>query len=109
MPRKRKPVPPVRLVASWTVRPLVLPRVVPLTLMDAIERGTRLEILVAQRREAAASLAGLSGAALAAMHRQIALLGKEIEEIQSAETEGTDIGDAIDAPDEEYDPEAEEE
>lgn len=73
------------------------------SLEDAIERGTYLDVLVWQRKVAAKALPNLGGPALAAMHRQIAALSKEIETIRSAETEGTEIGDAIEAPDEEFD------
>lgn len=76
------------------------------SLTEAIERGTYRDVLVWQRKEAAKSLSNLGGPALAAMHRQIAALSKEIETLRAAETEGTEIGDAIDAPDEAFDPEA---
>lgn len=76
------------------------------SLIDAIERGTYEDVLVWQRKDAVKSLPGLTGPALAAMHRQIAALSKDIEALRAAKTEGTDIGDAISAPDEEYDPDA---
>jgi hypothetical protein len=75
------------------------------SLVDAIERGTYEDVLVWQRKEAVKSLATLAGPALAAMHRQIAQLSKEIEGIRAAKTEGTDIGEAIDLPDEDFDAE----
>lgn len=76
------------------------------SLTDAIERGTYEDVLVWQRKEAVRSLSLLAGPALAAMHRQIAALSKDIEAIRASATEGTDIGDAIEAPDEAFDPEA---
>lgn len=77
-----------------------------LSLVQAIETGTYEDILRAQRRDAVKSLATLNGPALAAMHRQIASLSKEIEGLEQAKTEGTDIGAAIATPDEEFDAEA---
>ncbi|WGL50650.1 hypothetical protein P5P86_11810 [Nocardioides sp. BP30] len=74
------------------------------SLVDAIEHGSYEDVLVWQRKEAVKSLATLGGPALAAMHRQIAQLSKEIESIRAAKTEGTDIGESADLPDEEYDP-----
>lgn len=79
----------------------------PLTLAEAIETGTYEDILRAQRRDAVKALPSLVGPAVAAMHRQIQQLSKEIEGLEAAKTEGTDIGEAIDTPDEEYDAEAE--
>ncbi|UUW87411.1 helix-turn-helix domain-containing protein [Pimelobacter simplex] len=77
-----------------------------LSLVEAIESGSYEDILRAQRRDAVKSLATLGGPALAAMHRQIASLSKEIEGLEQAKTEGTDIGAAIATPDEEFDAEA---
>jgi hypothetical protein len=76
------------------------------SLLDAIERGTYEDVLVWQRKNAVKALSTLAGPALAAMHRQIASLSKEIESIRAAKTEGTDIGEAAALPDEEYDEEA---
>jgi hypothetical protein len=76
------------------------------SLVDAIDRGTYEDVLVWQRKDAVKALPLLGGPALAAMHRQIAALSKEIEAIRAAKTEGTDIGTAIDAPDEEFDADA---
>lgn len=81
-------------------------RETPPTLAQAIEDGDYLEILRAQRREAVRDLPHLTGQAKSAMHRQIMLLSKEIAALEAASTEGTDIGDAIDTPDEDFDPEA---
>lgn len=76
------------------------------SLADAIERGSYEDVLVWQRKEAVRSLSDLNGPALAAMHRQIASLSKEIEGIRAAKTEGTDIGEAIATPDDKFNAEA---
>ena len=76
------------------------------SLTDAIEHGTYEDVLVWQRKEAVRSLPGLQGPAVAAMHRQIASLSKDIEAIRAAKTEGTDIGSAIATLDEAFDPAA---
>ena len=76
------------------------------SLADAIERGSHEDVLVWQRKDMVQALPALAGPAFAATHRQIAVLTKEIETLRAARTEGTDIGDAIEAPDEEFDPEA---
>lgn len=55
---------------------------VPLTLAEAVEGGDYLEILRAQRRDIVASLQAEKGPALAALHRQLALLSKEIEALE---------------------------
>jgi hypothetical protein len=76
------------------------------SLEDAIDRGTYLDQLIWQRKEAVRALPSLAGPALAAMHRQIAALGREIQTIEAAATEGTDIGDAIETPDAQFDADA---
>lgn len=60
----------------------------PLTLLEAIESGDYRQILLAQRREIAASLPEEKGPAKAALHRQLALISKEIETLEAAATEG---------------------
>ena len=72
-----------------------------LTLAEAVESGTYVEILRAQRRQMVTDVGGASGPALAALHRQIALHSKEIaaieandadeEKIESAEVEDGDF------------------
>ncbi len=68
-----------------------------LTLSQAIETGTYLEILRAQRVQMVKDLDGSKGPALAALHRQIALHSKEIAAIESApddeESHGADVED----------------
>ena len=54
----------------------------PLTLVQAIEGGDYLEILLAQRREIAASLPDEKGPAKAALHRQLSIISKEITAMQ---------------------------
>lgn len=77
-----------------------------LTLAEAIEQDDYEQILIAQRREAVADLPRVNGPAKAALHRQIASLSKEIAGLVAAKTEGTDIGDATETPDEDFDPDA---
>ena len=60
------------------------PPVKPKTLTEAVEGGTYLEILVAQQRQIAADLPGEKGPAKAALHRQLALISKEIETLRAA-------------------------
>lgn len=60
----------------------------PLTLLEAIESGDYLQILLAQRREIVRDLPEEKGPAKAAMHRQLALLSKEIESLKAAALDG---------------------
>lgn len=55
----------------------------PLSLVEAVERGDYLEILRAQRRDIAAALPDEKGPAKAALHRQLSLIAKEIETLES--------------------------
>lgn len=54
-----------------------------LSLVEAVERGDYLEILRAQRRDIAACLPDEKGPAKAALHRQLSLIAKEIELLES--------------------------
>ena len=77
----------------------------PLTLLEAIEAGVYLEILKAQRREMVRDVGIEKGPAKAAMHRQIALLSKEIAGLDAeAKQEADEDGDT--AADEAFDPAA---
>lgn len=74
----------------------------PMTLDQAIESGDQLQILLAQRRNIAASLAGEKGPALAALHRQLTIITKDIEALRQQEgdepeAEGSDVDDTFDA------------
>jgi hypothetical protein len=62
----------------------------PLTLDQAIEGGNYLEILRAQRREIAAALPNEKGPALAALHRQLSLLAKEISQLEAKSKQEAD-------------------
>ena len=65
-----------------------------MTLSEAVEGGTYLEILIAQRRQMISDLREAKGPALAALHRQIALHSKEIDVLQvSAEQEAPAVPD----------------
>ena len=59
----------------------------PKTLAEAIEGGVYLEILEAQQRDIAASIGQEKGPAKAALHRQFALISKEIEQLRAAAAE----------------------
>lgn len=72
-----------------------------LTLDEAIASGSYLEILRAQRREVVAALPGEKGPALAALHRQLSLLSKEIAALELKDAE--DTGGGADVDDEEFD------
>lgn len=68
---------PLRVVADDERAPK------PLTIAEAVARGDYLEILKAQQREIAGSLPEEHGPAKAALHRQLSLVSKEIEQIES--------------------------
>lgn len=78
----------------------------PMTLAQAIETGDYLTILRAQRREIATSIPEEKGPAKAALHRQLALVSKEIEQLEAKrrEADAEEAGAAI--PDEKWDAEA---
>lgn len=71
----------------------------PMTLGEAIESGTYVEILRAQRRQMVTDLSDANGPALAALHRQIALHSKEIAAIDAhaegdeESADGTEVQD----------------
>ena len=75
-----------------------------LTLSEAIEGGDYLQILLAQRRDIVSDLPLEKGPAKAALHRQLALLSKEIEGLQAVESQEAE--DAASTPDEDWDEEA---
>lgn len=75
-----------------------------LSLSEAIEAGDYLEILLAQRREIVVSLPDEKGPAKAALHRQLSLISKEIEALQTHAKEEAD--DAAEIADEAWDEEA---
>lgn len=74
------------------------------TLIEAVEEGDYLGILRAQRREIAEALPQEKGPAKAALHRQLSLLAKEIEALESRAREEAE--DAEDVEDEDWDEEA---
>lgn len=63
-----------------------------LTLHEAVESGDYLDILLAQRREIVSSLPDERGPAKAALHRQLALISKEIESLRAV-AEESEVGD----------------
>lgn len=79
----------------------VAPVRVQMSLSDAIESGDYLDILLAQRREIVSDLPDEKGPAKAALHRQLALLSKEIESLMAKEAD--DEGGGAGVEDEEFD------
>jgi hypothetical protein len=72
-------------------------KVKPKTLAEAVDDGTYLEILVAQRREMIRDVREVNGPAKAALHRQIALVSKEIAALQAeAAQEATEDAEVAD-------------
>jgi hypothetical protein len=62
------------------------------SLAEAIENGDYLQILLAQRREIVASLPEEKGPAKAALHRQLSVISKEIEALQSRDSDEAEGG-----------------
>lgn len=62
----------------------------PKTLAEAVEGGTYLEILTAQRRQMVVDVSSATGPALAALHRQIALHSKEIASLEASAKQEAD-------------------
>jgi hypothetical protein len=59
-----------------------------LTLVEAVETGNYRLILLAQQREIAATVGEEKGPAKAALHRQLALISKELETLDLADVDG---------------------
>jgi hypothetical protein len=78
----------------------------PKTLVEAIESGDYLEILLAQQRDIAAALPEAAGPAKAALHRQFSLVSKDIETLRAADTDGDEVGKAAATPDDKWDADA---
>ena len=78
--------------------------VIVLTLAEAIAGGDYLQILLAQRREIATALPDEKGPAKAALHRQLSLISKEIEALQSRDADDAEGGANVE--DGEFDAEA---
>lgn len=83
MAAPRKKAPPLRAVADDEKAPPKPRRKKPMTLNQAIESGDYLEILQAQRRDIVTSLPEEKGPAKAALHRQLALISKEIQALEA--------------------------
>jgi hypothetical protein len=64
----------------------------PMSLIDAVEAGDYLGILIAQRREIAESLPDEKGPAKAALHRQLSIIAKEIEGLVSQSSDDAEGG-----------------
>lgn len=76
----------------------------PMTLSEAVESGTYVEILRAQRRQMVADVKEANGPALAALHRQIALHSKEIAALDAAADQ--EAAEHVEVADEAFDAEA---
>lgn len=72
-----------------------------LSLKQAIESGSYLEILLAQRRDIVAALSEAKGPAAAALHRQLSLLSQEIVTQQSVSDSAHSV--VANTPDEPWD------
>ena len=94
-------------VATSGEAPFEAPKPVILTLNQAIESGNYLEILRAQRRDIVDSLPDERGPAKAALHRQLALISKEIQAIELKESQtAKEDADGASVDDEAWDAEA---
>ncbi len=71
----------------------------PLSLAEAVETGDYRKILVAQRREIALCIPDEHGPAKAALHRQLSLIAKELQQLDvKARQEAGDDGLTGDQP-----------
>jgi hypothetical protein len=95
-------VPPTKRMHVVTANEVPPPKPKPLSLLEAVERGDYLKILKAQRRDIARSLPGEKGPAQAALHRQLALISREIESLELSATAETSV--VACTPDEKFDP-----
>ena len=75
-----------------------------LTLAEAIESGSYLEIQLATRRDMVADLPNMQGPAKAALYRQIGIISKEIAALQSRDSDEAEGGANVE--DGEFDAEA---
>lgn len=75
-----------------------------LSLDEAVESGDYLQILLAQRREMVKALPDTKGPALAALHRQVSMVSKEIEALVSRDSDEAEGG--ADVEDGKFDAEA---
>lgn len=75
----------------------------PMTLEQAIESGTYLDVLEAQRRQCAKDLKSAGGPAAAALHRQMFLLTERIEALRAEAREQAAQDDDANEADEPFD------
>lgn len=66
------------------------------TLSEAVESGDYLAILRAQRRDIVRSLPDEKGPAKAALHRQLSMISKEIETLESRPDPAGSVSGAVD-------------
>lgn len=85
----------------------VAPPAKPMTLDEAIDSGDYLEILRAQRRDIVRSLPDEKGPAKAALHRQLALISKEIQALEAKRAQAAkEDAEGVAVDDEAWDAEA---
>lgn len=75
------------LVKPGATPPEPIKKPKPLPLDKAIETGDYYQILLSQRSSIAESIPGEKGPAKAALHRQLALISKEIDAIEARKTQ----------------------
>ena len=97
MPRK----PALSVVNASTPAPK--PPAKPKTLVEAVEGGDYREILLAQQREIAASVGEEKGPAKAALHRQLAVISKELQALNAAAKQDEDESGSGEVADEDFD------
>jgi hypothetical protein len=81
---------------------VVAPKRKLMSLVEAVEKGDYLDILMAQRRDIVSSLPNEKGPAKAALHRQLALISKDIEGLELMRA--TELSVVATTSDEPFDP-----
>ncbi len=98
---------PLRAVAPNEKAPRATRKAKPPTLNEAIESGDYLEILRAQRRDIVASLPEEKGPAKAALHRQLAIISKDIQALEAKKAQADqEDSEGVVVEDEAWDAEA---
>ena len=109
-PRKTAARKPLRAVAADEKPPEPEQPAKPMTLAEAIESGTYLDILIAQRRQVVEDIPKATAAPLAALHRTLRELSREIAQLEEIERqkggEDAEAAAAAGVADEPWDAEA---
>jgi hypothetical protein len=100
-PRKPRKSSTLRVVAPGEPAPKPAAKKKPLTLEQAVELGDYREILRAQRRSIVDDIGNEKGPALAALHRQLSLISKEIEALDARAAQDAE-GSSVATPDDEW-------